>query len=48
MQEIQRKAWPWILFKALWQAELGKNVVLEKKLESLSQHFEETLGACNV
>ena len=34
VQEIQRKA------------ELGKNVVLEKKLETLSQHFEETLGAC--
>lgn len=26
------------------QAELGKNVVLERKLETLSQQFEETLG----
>ena len=28
----------------LVQAELGKNVVLERKLETLSQQFEEMLG----
>eukprot|EP00913_Durusdinium_trenchii_P029336 g27501.t1 len=33
VQEIQRKA------------ELGKNMVLEKKLEELAQQFEETLGS---